>query len=101
MHLLLVKSAMSLLWIANQAELLRVSLGRGLFKMRGELLSASTPADDSGILVPVDVDLHRRIVGVMSVVHFPGGQGRLLREGIDGFSEDKKEEQMSSRIVLV
>ena len=105
-----VKNAMLLLWIANQAELLCVSLGRGLFKMRGELLSASTPAfgvhsvsqpDDSGILVPVDGDLHRRIVGVMSALHFPGGQGRLLQEGINGLSEDKKREQVSSCIVLV
>jgi len=101
-HLLLVKSAMSLLWIANQAELLRVSLGRGLFKMRGELLSASAPAD-SGILVPVDRDLHGRIVGVMSGLYFPDGQGRLLQEGINGLSEDKKEERLSfsSCIVLV
>ena len=68
--LLLVESAESLLWIANQAELLHVSLGRGHFKMRGEL-------------------------------PFPGGQGRFLQEGINGVSEDKKEVQSSSCLVLV
>jgi hypothetical protein len=105
-HLLLVESAESLLWIAHQAELLRVSLGRGLVMMRRKMLSASVPGSGipsssqpgSGILVPVDGDLHRRIVGVLSATYFPGGQGRLLQEGI---SDNKKETHESSCLVLV
>jgi hypothetical protein len=97
-RLQLMESAESLLWIAHQAELLRVSLGRGLLKLRGEMLPASPPGSGTGILVPVDGDLHRRVVEETVSLHFPGGQGRLLREGI---SDNKKKRSPASSLSLV
>jgi hypothetical protein len=91
-----MESSELLLWIAHQAELLRVSLGRGLLKLRREMLPVSPPG--SGILVPVDGDLHRRVVEEAVSLHFPGGQGRLLGEGI---SDNKKNRSPGSSLVLV